>query len=324
MLNCYGRDAGGTHLVARGNDEPALESALWVDLLEPTEEEKARVGARFGIEVPTREEMAEIEPSSRFYEEHGTLFMTISVVVRLDSDEPDTGAVTFILQPDRLITLRYVDPISLRGALQRIERGQLTQMRPALLYIELLDAVINRFADSLERISADIDRLSRQVFDTGGSAAVRLSLDQQVVGIGRAGDLASRVREWLVSVSRAVTYFGYAPFGYSEDPLVRENVKTLARDIASLTDHAGFQSGKVNFLLDATLGRINIEQNNIIKIFSVAAVVFLPPTLVASIYGMNFRHMPELDWLAGYPMAIVFMVLSAVVPYAYFKRKRWL
>ncbi|MBP6691557.1 MAG: hypothetical protein KA162_03925, partial [Xanthomonadales bacterium] len=138
MLNCYGRDAAGAHLVACGNADAALESALWVDLLEPTEEEKARVGARFGIEVPTREEMAEIEPSSRFYEERGTLFMTISVVVRLDSDEPDTGAVTFILQPDRLITLRYVDPISLRGALQRIERGQLTQMRPALLYIELL------------------------------------------------------------------------------------------------------------------------------------------------------------------------------------------
>ena len=324
MLNCYGRDAGGTHLVALGSGDDALQRALWTDLLDPTEEEKARVGARYGIEVPTREEMVEIEPSSRLYEERGTLFMTISLVVRLDSDEPETGAVTFILQPERLVTLRYVDPISFRGALQRIERGQMTQVRPALLYLELLDAVINRFADSLERISADLDRLSRQVFDTGGGSHVRLSLDQQVVGIGRAGDLASRVRESLVSVSRAVTYFGYAPFGYSEDPLVRENVKTLARDIASLTDHAGFQSGKVNFLLDATLGRINIEQNNIIKIFSVAAVVFLPPTLVASIYGMNFRHMPVLVWLAGYPMAIVFMVLSAVVPYAYFKRKRWL
>ena len=324
MLNCYGRDAGGTHLVALGSGDGALQTALWTDLLDPTEEEKARVGARYGIEVPTREEMVEIEPSSRLYEERGTLFMTISLVVRLDSDEPETGAVTFILQPERLVTLRYVDPISFRGALQRIERGQMTQVRPALLYLELLDAVINRFANSLERISADLDRLSRQVFDTGGGSHVRLSLDQQVVGIGRAGDLASRVRVSLVSASRAVTYFGYAPFGHAEDPLVRENLKTLARDIASLTDHAGFQSNKVNFLLDATLGRINIEQNNIIKIFSVAAVVFLPPTLVASIYGMNFRHMPELDWLAGYPMAILIMVLSAVVPYAYFKRKRWL
>jgi magnesium transporter len=142
--------------------------------------------------------------------------------------------------------------------------------------------------------------------------------------IGRKGDLTSHIRDSLVTLERLVGFLGHVAMQRKSGKDLRERLKTLSRDVRSLTDHSSFLSQKITFLLDATLGMINIEQNAIIKIFSVAAVVFLPPTLIASIYGMNFEEMPELDWLFGYPFAIALMILSAILPYLFFKRRGWL
>jgi magnesium transporter len=190
----------------------------------------------------------------------------------------------------------------------------------------LLEAFIDRFADILERVSLDLDQTSRTIFDTRpGRPGGERDLQAVLKTLARNDDLASTSRESLLSISRVLSFLGVVadswPKKEAKDLKIR--LKTASRDIASLAEHAGFETNKINFLLNATLGMINIEQNRIIKLFSVAAVVFLPPTLVASLYGMNFRHMPELDWTYGYPMAIGAMILSAVVPYLFFKAKGW-
>ena len=142
--------------------------------------------------------------------------------------------------------------------------------------------------------------------------------------IGREGEITSKARESAHSLGRLLTFLIHAANERKEVKPLQARIRTAARDVTSLTDHATFLSGKIVFLLDATLGSINIQQNDIIKIFSVAAVVFLPPTLIASIYGMNFRHMPELEWWYAYPLALALMVVAAIVPYLYFKRRGWL
>ncbi len=297
---------------------------VWVDLFEPTEDEQRLIGERYGIDVPTKDEMMEIEPSNRLYQEDGALFMTATLVAQVEQEEPRSAPVTFILSPERLFTLRYINPRSFRSFAINAQRGQIPDTRPEVVLTSLLESVINRLADILERVGTDVDQISRDVFQPDQPKGQRKALDQLINAIGRAGDMNSRVREALVSVARLVSYFTHPANGYSRKDEFRELIKSLGRDLAYLTDHAGFQANKVQFLLDATLGRISIEQNSIIKIFSVAAVVFLPPTLVASIYGMNFQFMPELVLRYGYPMALGLMVLSAIGPYLFFKRKGWL
>jgi magnesium transporter len=189
----------------------------------------------------------------------------------------------------------------------------------------LLDAVIDRLADLLERVGFDIDAMSSQVFEptANGTGSGGSDFKALLRRIGRNGDLASKCREGLVSISRMLTFItSLADLPARKD--IDARIGTLSHDVQSLSDHSAFLSNKVNFLLDATLGMLNIEQTNIIKIFSVAATVFLPPTLIASIYGMNFEHMPELDWPWGYPLALLLMIASAIAPYLYFKHKRWL
>jgi magnesium transporter len=192
--------------------------------------------------------------------------------------------------------------------------------------MELLDAVIDRNADILERAGGDMDNISHSIFEPEGVArtghAKRYS--DILIAIGRKGDLTSKVRESLVSVGRVVTFVGAAVDGTRWSKEMREQLKTMQRDVISLTDHASYLSNKITFVLDAMLGIVNLEQNNIIKLFSVMAVVLMPPTLIASIYGMNFKIMPELEWQHGYPIALLMMVLAAVLPYVFFSWKKWL
>jgi magnesium transporter len=199
------------------------------------------------------------------------------------------------------------------------------------ILISLLEAVVDRAADHLERVGSIVDDTSREIFNrsrtSGGRRRKGPNLQTLVEKIGEEGDFTSKMRESLVSIGRMGAYMTAVLDTMKAAREIKDHrsrLKILQRDIISLTDHATFQSGKINFLLDAVLGLINIEQAGIIKIFSVAAVVFLPPTLVASIYGMNFEFMPELKWVYGYPFALGIMVLSAVLPWLYFKRKGWL
>jgi magnesium transporter len=302
------------------------DSAVWIDLVKPTTEEDHAVERLAGIAVPTREDMQEIEISSRLYIENGARYMTATLMCAADTETPRTTAVTFILAGHRLVTVRYDEPKPFVLVENKLARTCPPGITGEMVLMELLDAVIDRNADILERAGSDMDSISHQIFEPEGAArtghAKRYS--DILIAIGRKGDLTSKVRESLVSIGRVVTFVAAAVDGVKWSKDMREQLKTMQRDVISLTDHASYLSNKITFVLDAMLGVVNLEQNNIIKLFSVMAVVLMPPTLIASIYGMNFKIMPELEWTHGYPMALVLMVFAAVLPYYLFKWKKWL
>lgn len=310
-----------------GSDLP--EGTVWVDMLRPDDDERQHVASLLGVDLPTREEMKEIEASSQLYEENGAIFMTTPMISRADSPHPVQGELTFVLAPRQLVTIRYTEPRSITVfAARTIRQPELLGTAEDAL-LGLLDAVIGRVADVLELIGGRTDNLSTRVFEDSFSTPRTSRRDNSpelhkvLRGIGRAGDLTHKVRDSLAGLDRLVAYLS----SVTQSRLTREQkatLKTMTRDLRSLNEQAGFVAHEINFLLDATLGLINIEQNNIIKIFSVAAVAFLPPTLIASIYGMNFKSFPELEWEWGYPFAIAMMILSAVLPFLYFRRRGWL
>lgn len=306
-----------------GDTLPA--AALWFDLLHPTRQEEHRVEGHLGLEVPTREDMLEIEASSRVYREGDALFMTAILLANTDTDLPEATPVSFILTDRSLVTIRYSEPRSVQTFLARAERAPGGYHSGEAVLIGLLEAVVDRTADILERLGLEIEALTREVLEHQHSRPGPGREFREILqNIGKRADLNGKARESLVSLGRIRTFLGQGLVTRENNKGLRSRLKTLGRDINSLTDHASFLSNKFNFLLDATLGMINIEQNAIIKIFSVAAVVFLPPTLIASIYGMNFRFMPELGWRLGYPFALALMIVSAIIPYWFFKRRRWL
>ncbi len=247
--------------------------------------------------------------------------MTASIVTRVDTGYPETTAVTFILAHDRLATLRYADPVPFRTFVAYLEKHPGVCASSEAILATLLEAIVDRVADVLEMAGAEVDGVSRAIFSKQAKFKAR-GFEPVMADIGRNGDLVSKVRESLLTLNRLITYLGVAREQASKE--LRQRIKTIGRDIASLIDHAQFLNSKITFLLEATLGMVGIEQNATIKIFSVVAVVFLPPTLIASIYGMNFDFLPELKWQYGYPIALLMMVASAIMPYLYFKRRGWL
>jgi magnesium transporter len=302
------------------------DDAVWIDLVKPSPDEDHAVERLAGIEIPTREDMQEIEISSRLYIENGARYMTASLMCAADTDSPRITAVTFILTRQRLVTVRYDAPKPFALVEAKLARTAPAGANGETVLLELLDAVIDRCADILERAGADVDQVSHDIFEPDESMrtghAKRYS--EILIAIGRKGDLTSKVRESLVSIGRVVTFVTAEADGVKWSKDMRAQLKTMQRDVASLTDHASYLSNKITFVLDAMLGVVNLEQNNIIKLFSVMAVVLMPPTLIASVYGMNFRVMPELQWEHGYPMALLMMVFAAVLPYVFFKWKKWL
>lgn len=299
------------------------ESAVWIDLANPTSGEDKLIERLVGIAVPTREEMQEIEVSSRLYVENGARYMTATLMCQSDTAMPKTTAVTFILAGHRLITVRYDEPKPFAIIRHKLGRTCAPGINGESVLMDLLDAVIDRAADILERIGTDIDDVSHDIFDPDRSRAAQF-YNAVLQTIGRKGDLTSKVRESLVSLGRMVLFLANEAEGMRWPKEQRAVLKIMQRDVGSLSDHASYLTNKITFLLDAMLGVVSIEQNNIIKIFSVVAVVLMPPTLIASIYGMNFKQMPELEWVHGYPYALGLMVVAAIVPYIFFKWRKWL
>jgi magnesium transporter len=323
MLTTYENRSGV--LEPHKNPRRIAEETVWIDLLNPKEAEETKVERALKLDVPTREEQREIEASSRLYQENGAHFMTATVLHQADMTEPVATPITFILAGNRLITLRYAEPRAFAIFAARCARPETNLTTGVTVLIGLIETIVDRLADFIERIQGEVDKLSHSIFEMEGGAATRQQrFDVSLKSIGREGEITSRARDSAHSLGRLLTFLAHAANERKEDKSVKARIRTAARDVASLADHVSFLSNKIVFLLDATLGMINIEQNNIIKIFSIAAVVFLPPTLVASAYGMNFEFMPELKWAFGYPLAIVLMVVSAVVPYVFFKWKGWL
>jgi magnesium transporter len=302
------------------------DDAVWIDLDRPTPEEDRAVERLAGIAVPTREDMQEIEISSRLYIENGARYMTASLMCGADTNTPRLSPVTFILSDRRLVTVRYDQPRPFALIESKLARSPAAGASGETVLLELLDALIDRAADILERAGADVDDVSRAIFEPEGAARTghQRRYSEILIAIGRKGDLVSKVRESLVSIGRLVAFLSVEGEGAKWPKDARTQLKTMQRDVLSLTDHASYLSNKITFVLDAMLGVVNLEQNNIIKLFSVMAVVLMPPTLIASVYGMNFKIMPELEWQHGYTMALGMMLLAAVLPYMFFKWKKWL
>ena len=327
MIRAYVRGAAGPAEIVLGPGDPLPEGTVWVDLLRPDEAERAHVGALLGVDPPTHEDMKEIEVSSRLYVECGIAYLTTPLLAGADSPTPALSPLSCVLAGRALLTIRFAEPKSLETFRTRALRQPELLQCPDDALLGLLDAVVDRAADVLEFIGGELDALGREVFAEAPSVArpraPKAELTEVIRGIGRVGDLTHKVRDSLAGLDRLIAFFGTV----AAQRLSKEQkaaLKTISRDLRSLGEHAGFLAHQTSFLLDATLGAINVEQNAIIKIFSVAAVAFLPPTLIASIYGMNFHHMPELDWPWGYPLALALMVVSALVPLAYFRRRGWL
>jgi magnesium transporter len=325
MITAY-RDNGEAVVISAVKPPASLPSDIvWIDMLRPDKAEDFLVESFLGIEVPTREDMKDIEPSSRLYTARDAVFMTASLVCKADTGRPELTDVAFVLTRGMLVTVRYEEPKAFglfTAAMHRIPGGCATG---TVLATRLFETITDRTAEILETAVAKVDALSLQVFGDrpAGQRRPPHYLEAKLMDVASHHRLVAKTRDSLASLARVLTFLYTVP-SVQENREVKELCRTISRDIQSLSEHASFISGNITFLLDASLGLINVEQNAIIKIFSIAAVVFLPPTLVASLYGMNFDVMPELKWTFGYPMAVVAMVISAIVPYYFFRWKGWL
>jgi magnesium transporter len=325
MLRAYGPGCKGQ--VVNAALEKIPDRATWIDLEEPTNEEEELVERCLGMEVPTPEEMAEIEPSSRLYARDGALYMTLSVLYGVEEGKPASAPIGFILTEDRLVTVRYVTPKPIRAFSDHVAREPGLAGEAVSALGALLDAIIDRLADELERVGTEIEKISNHIFASNVNAR-RIPADRLtslLTRIGRTHLLLAKIRETETSTSRLLSFLSGSPRIRSrKNADAREHLASLSADALSLADHSVFLANHLYFLLDASVGLISIEQNAAMKLFSWAALIFLPPTLIAGIYGMNFHHMPELSWTYGYPMSIALMILSAVVPLWYLKRRGWL
>ena len=299
---------------------------IWVDLESPTLEEKRWIKQYYGLSIPEDATGEDIEESARFYEEdNGDLHVRSDFLID-DEDEPRSVRVAFILNQHNsgnmhrgvLFTIHDEDVPTFRLLRMRARRapGLIEDAKDVLL--KLFDADAEYSADTLENIYEALEKASVMVL----SGEVTDELAGQVLGaIARQEDLNGRIRRNVMDTRRAVSFMMRSKMLNAEQ---FEEARQILRDIESLDNHTAFLFDKINFLMDATVGFININQNKIIKIFSVASVALLPPTLIASIYGMNFKYMPELDWSLGYPYVLALMVMSAVGPMWYFRRRGWL
>jgi magnesium transporter len=302
---------------------------VWIDLLNPEASETAFVEKTTGLAVPSLDELSEIESSSRLRARDGALYLSLPLIYTAEPDEPMSTPVGFVLTRDRLITVRFAELPSFGSFADRTLSPESPRVTGAGIFTELLEAIVDRLADALERSASELDRLSHRLFRAGptsplsrrrsiGEADLRVILRR----VGHNGDLTSKIRDSLLGIARIVPFVLTLAADWLPHEL-KPRLETLRQDIASLNDYDAHLLNKVQLLLDGTLGLINIDQNNIIKVLTIVSVVGVPPTLVASMYGMNFKHMPELDWAWGYPYGLALIVLSAILPLLWFKWRGW-
>jgi magnesium transporter len=329
MATAYLKTELGVKALELTNVVDLPRETIWLDLLRPSSDEERLVEALLGIDVPTAREIEEIEDSSRFYQKAESTYLTVTLLTRLEDGQPAGADVRFILTPRRLISVRYVESKPFRIFSNRLLRDGAAGKSSDIMMDRMLELVVDDLADILEETALNLDRLARKVFFSSApgtksqTEAEPVDLKDTITEIGRYGEFISEARLSVFNMNRLLIFLSQTGGQWWQSD-TKARLQTLMRDIRSLNEHAGFLANRVDLILDATLGMINIEQNKIIKIFSVAAVVFLPPTLIASIFGMNFKHMPELEWVFGYPMSIGMMIMAAILPYWYFKRRGWL
>ncbi len=301
--------------------------ALWIDMLEPDEAIRHEVQAITGLRVPSREDLSEIESSSRHYRDGDALFLAVPNLVRGEGGDARISPVGFVLAPDRLLTIRFSPLPAFETYAARCRAGTNADRTSISILLGLAETLIDRIADVLEREGEELDAVSRRIFRPADIGRIRprrteAELRALLRNVGRAGDLISKLRDTLLGLGRIIPFI-LANAAWIT-PQEKTRFKILRTDIASLADYDGHLAGKVQFLLEATLGFIGIEQNNIIRVLTIVSVVGVPPTFFASLWGMNYRNMPELDWAWGYPLALLVIILSAVLPIVWFRVRGWL
>lgn len=337
MLRWYRPIDGALHSEQGSGAVDFGVDAVWIDMLEPTAADEAAVESHLGIGVPTREEMREIEDSSRLYRDGDAAYMTAVAVSGSQTANPKAAAISFVLTRAHLVTVRYTDPHYFRHFAQHCHGFDGQPPASQQVMIGLLETMVDRLSWVLRQIDAELDAIGDEIFAvppeapdgpfphaavTAPASPNTEQLKTIIQRLGRHNKLLRKVGESLTSLDQLIPFFEQTAGTWSADMPARLHV--LARDVLSLRTHANQMNGELTFLLDSTLGLISIQQNTIIKVLSVATVLALPPTLIGTVYGMNFQMMPELNWSFGYPLALASMLLSAGCSYLFLRHKGWM
>ncbi|ANY77431.1 magnesium transporter [Microvirga ossetica] len=323
MLTIY-RDEAGSVRESASLELPS--EVIWIDLFDPTDEEKVFVESRTHIQVPTIEALSEIEASSRLQVNRGVIYLSTPILGRSDTPEAFLSPVGFILSPTVLVTVRFVKLSTFDQVAEQIHHDPSLATNVGV-FTALLEAIVDRGADVLEGLRGELDQISRKVFrgnPSHRSHTVRSTdaLRMTLSAVGAIGERVSQARDVLLGVGRIASFARDIGEGWIT-PEFRVRLRAVLKDVTSLNEYEAHLSGKVQFLLDAVLGYITIEQNNLFKVLTIASVVGIPPTLIAGLYGMNFKFMPELDWAWGYPFGLALILVSAIIPLIWFKWRGW-
>lgn len=328
MLTFYGaRTEGRVAVDLAGGEVPAHVN--WIDAFEPTAEEVAALEKALRLRIPSLADLEEVESSSRLSTEGGSILMSLPATIRDHTGFPHTSPIGFVLSKERVLTIRFARLPSFEHLSKRLtERGEIS---PGGLgaAVTILEIVIDHIADVLERIGNDLDGISRKVFAPpalrGKAERPRKSNDamrHSLQTVGRNGDLASKMSESLLGLNRMMPYMAAHAADYMT-PEYKARLDVLTQDAKSLNDYEEHLTGKTQFLLDTLLGIANIEQNNVFRVLTVVSVIGIPPTFFASLWGMNFKTMPELEWAHGYTLGLSVIATSAILPAIWFKVKGW-
>ncbi|CAI9121075.1 magnesium transporter CorA family protein [Brytella acorum] len=321
--------------LARPFGEPAHEvidptdaqGVVWLDLIEPNSDQLERANRIAGMKIPTRDQLDEIESSSRHYKRGDIVYLSMPMVDRNDLEDVTALPIGIVLAPDKIITIRYADYNAFDIVGRDIAEWKKDEPRPSApeILMILLEAIVNRIADVIEALGRDLDVISRKVFAADQPrkrARTAEMLRETLRRLGHSGDLTSYIRDSLLALDRTGHFLGDNTEYMMPAPL-SARMKIVARDVLSLNDASAQTWNKIQFLLDATLGFISIEQNDGMKLLTVVSFVGITPTLIAGVYGMNFKTMPELDWHYGYYYCLGLMMLSILVPLVIFWRRGW-
>lgn len=308
---------------------PAAGGApIWLDLVSPGSDELKQVEAIVGAPMPTREALSEIESSSRVRARGDVLFMSTPSAAPPAAGDVPGAPIGFILSKERLATVRFSQLKGFDAVWKRLEGGETSASGGLDVFVEICEEIVDRLADALEQLAQELRPLSEAAFhtdDASGRTAIRSNqlLRSQLRSVGRMGDRLSDIRDALAGLDRVVAFAAQQTKSWPNAAAVQTRLESVTRDIASLNDYDGQLFDKIQFLLDATVGLIGIAQNDIFKVLTIVSIVGIPPTLVASMYGMNFKTMPEYDWAFGYPYGLTMIALSAAIPVIWFKIKGW-
>ncbi len=314
------------HVLERDHEALTVaEQAVWLDLLDPDEGQRALAERASGLRVPARSELEEIESSSRLTAQDGVLILSTPLVTTRLGEKPVVLPLGFVLSSERLLTIRYAPFLAFDRYAEHFAHGEEGERSSVNVFLGLIETIVDRLADVLEHVDARLETISDEVFrrDQNNQKKWDAALQRDLRGVGEIGQFLGKARSSLFGISRICDYAS-TMMGDALDPEARARFQTLHQDLASLQDHQHQASETTQFMLDATLGFINIQQNNVMKVLTVASIVGIPPTLVAGIYGMNFKNMPELSWAWGYPYSLALIVVTALLPLAWFRKRGWI